>query len=74
MVTVPLFRRHRILTQVAGHHMNVVKVLAPLVIEESDLRQFVCALEEVLTDIEARLFRRYASLGLELGRRSLTAR
>jgi ornithine--oxo-acid transaminase len=74
MVTVPLFRRHRILTQVAGHHMNVVKVLAPLVIEESDLRQFVSALEEVLTDIEARLFRRYARLGLELGRRSLTAR
>ena len=74
MVTVPLFRRHRILTQVAGHHMNVVKVLAPLVIEEGDLRQFVSALEDVLTHIEARLFRRYASLGLELGRRSLTAR
>jgi ornithine--oxo-acid transaminase len=74
MVTVPLFRRHRILTQVAGHHMNVVKVLAPLVIEESDLRHFADALTEVLGEIEARLFRRYASLGLELGRRSLTAR
>ncbi len=74
MVIVPLFRQHRILTQVAGHHMNVVKVLAPLVIEEGDLRRFVSALESVLEEVEAGLFRRYASLGLELGRRSLTAR
>jgi acetylornithine/succinyldiaminopimelate/putrescine aminotransferase len=74
MLIVPLFRKHRILTQVAGHHMNVVKVLAPLVIEESELRRFVDALEDVLADVEARLFRRYAGLGLELGRRSLTAR
>ena len=74
MVIVPLFRRHRILTQVAGHHMNVVKILAPLVIEESDLRRFTDSLADVLADVEARLFRRYASLGLELGRRSLTAR
>jgi ornithine--oxo-acid transaminase len=74
MVIVPLFRRHRILTQVAGHHMNVVKVLAPLIIEESELRRFVSALEDVLGDVESRLFRRYARLGLGLGRRSLTAR
>jgi ornithine--oxo-acid transaminase len=74
MVTVPLFRRHRILTQVAGHHMNVVKVLPPLVIEASEVRRFADAIAEVLAEIEARLFRRYASLGLELGRRSLTAR
>jgi ornithine--oxo-acid transaminase len=74
MVIVPLFRKHRILTQVAGHHMNVVKVLAPLVIEEDDLRGFVAALESVLRSVEEGLFRRYASLGLDLGRRSLTAR
>jgi ornithine--oxo-acid transaminase len=74
MVIVPLFRKHRILTQVAGHHMNVVKVLAPLVIEESELERFAAALEEVLADVESRLLRRYAGLGLELGRRSLTAR
>ena len=74
MVIGPLFHKHRILTQVAGHHMNVVKVLAPLVIEESELRRFVAALEDVLSDVEGRLLRRYASLGLELGRRSVTAR
>ena len=74
MVIVPLFHRHRVLTQVAGHHMNVVKVLAPLIIEESELRRFVAALEDVLGDVESGLFRRYAGLGLGLGRRSLTAR
>jgi ornithine--oxo-acid transaminase len=74
MITVPLFAEHRILTQVAGHHMNVVKALPPLVIAEDELRRFVAALEQVLVAAEDHLFRSYASLGFELGRRSLTAR
>jgi ornithine--oxo-acid transaminase len=74
MVTVPLFRDHRILTQVAGHHMNVIKALPPLVIEEEELRRFVQALEEVLSAAEHHLFRSYASLGFELGRRGLVSR
>jgi acetylornithine/succinyldiaminopimelate/putrescine aminotransferase len=74
LVTVPLFRDHRVLTQVAGHHMNVVKALPPLVIGEDELRRFASALGEVLAGAEEHLFRSYASLGLELGRRSLTAR
>jgi ornithine--oxo-acid transaminase len=74
LVTVPLFRDHRILTQVAGHHMNVVKALPPLVTPEDELRRFASALEQVLGAAEEHLFRSYASLGLELGRRSLAAR
>ena len=74
LVTVPLFRDHRILTQVAGHHMNVIKALPPLVISGEELRRFVVALEDVLTAAEDRLLRSYASLGFELGRRSLVAR
>jgi ornithine--oxo-acid transaminase len=74
LVTVPLFRDHHILTQVAGHHMNVVKALPPLVIEEEELRRFVSALDQVLADAEEHLFRSYASLGFTLGRRTLTAR
>jgi ornithine--oxo-acid transaminase len=74
LVTVPLFREHRILTQVAGHHMNVIKALPPLIITEHELRGFAAALADVLADAEDHLFRRYASLGLGLGRRTLTAR
>src|SRR5207248_4997815 len=43
-ITVPLFRDHRVLTQVAGHHMNIVKALPPLVISEEELRWFANAL------------------------------
>ena len=74
MVTVPLFHEHRILTQVAGHHMNVVKALPPLITPEDELRRFGAALKDVLRGVEEHLFRRYASLGLELGRRSLATR
>ena len=74
MVTVPLFREHHILTQVAGHHMNVIKALPPLTIPEEDLRRFAAALEPVLGDVESGLLRGYASLGLDLGRRMLFAR
>jgi ornithine--oxo-acid transaminase len=74
MVIVPLFHEHRILTQVAGHHMNVVKALPPLVIGEDELRRFAGALREVIAGVEEHLFRSYASLGFELGRRSLASR
>jgi ornithine--oxo-acid transaminase len=74
MVIVPLFHEHRILTQVAGHHMNVVKALPPLVTGEDELRRFASALREVLTGVEEHLFRSYASLGFELGRRTLPHR
>jgi ornithine--oxo-acid transaminase len=52
LVTVPLFHEHRILCQVAGHRMNVVKALPALVIEEREIRRFAAALEEVLASAE----------------------
>ncbi|HYX77160.1 MAG TPA: aspartate aminotransferase family protein [Gaiellaceae bacterium] len=48
LVVVPLFRDHRILSQVAGHGLNVVKALPPLVVTEGDLDWFVSALEETV--------------------------
>jgi ornithine--oxo-acid transaminase len=45
-VVGPLFRRHRILSQVAGHSLNVVKGLPPLVVTESDIDWFASALED----------------------------
>ncbi len=52
LVTVPLFHRHRIFCQVAGHRMNVIKALPPLVIEEEDIRRFAAALEETVAAAE----------------------
>src|SRR5437870_5099611 len=48
LITVPLFHEHRILCQVAGHHMNTIKVLPALTIEESEIRRFAAALEETI--------------------------
>jgi ornithine--oxo-acid transaminase len=52
LITVPLFHEHRILCQVAGHHMNVVKALPALTIEESEIRRFAAALESVIAAAE----------------------
>jgi ornithine--oxo-acid transaminase len=52
LVTVPLFHDHRILCQVAGHRMNVVKALPALVISEDEVRRFAAALEEVVAAAE----------------------
>jgi ornithine--oxo-acid transaminase len=48
LVVVPLFARHRILTQVAGHDLAVLKILPPLVVTEEDLDGFVDALDDVI--------------------------
>ena len=50
MITIPLFKRHRILSQVAGHGCNVVKFLPPLVISEDDRRWIRDACDEVIAD------------------------
>jgi ornithine--oxo-acid transaminase len=52
LVTVPLFHDHRIFCQVAGQRMNVIKALPALVIEESEIRRFAAALEEVVAGAE----------------------
>jgi ornithine--oxo-acid transaminase len=44
-VVAPLFHRHRILSQVAGHDLNVIKALPPLTIEEAELERFAAALD-----------------------------
>jgi ornithine--oxo-acid transaminase len=48
LVVVPLFRDHRILSQVAGYAMPVLKALPPLVITEEDIDYFIGALEDVV--------------------------
>jgi ornithine--oxo-acid transaminase len=50
MVVTSLCTKHRILTQLAGHSMNVLKILPPLMIGEPEIARFVAALESVLVD------------------------
>jgi ornithine--oxo-acid transaminase len=52
LVVVPLFHRHRILTQVAADNVNVVKLLPPLVAGEEEVEYFVAALDDVLSSAE----------------------
>src|SRR5205823_1404179 len=52
LVVVPLFHRHRILTQVAADNVNIVKLLPPLVAGEEEVEYFVAALDDVLTSAE----------------------
>jgi ornithine--oxo-acid transaminase len=72
LVTVPLFHEHRIFCQVAGHRMNVIKALPPLVIEEAEIRRFAAALEEVVARAE-RLPSALTRFGLRIARQAVTA-
>jgi ornithine--oxo-acid transaminase len=48
LVVVPLFTEHRILTQVAGHDMAVVRILPPFVLTDDDVAEFAQALRETV--------------------------
>ncbi|MEU1666193.1 aspartate aminotransferase family protein [Streptomyces sparsogenes] len=50
MVVVPLLQRHRILTQVSGDHLEVIKLIPPLIIGEREVDRFVEAFTAVMED------------------------
>ena len=50
MVVTQMLAQHRILTQVAGHAMDVIKILPPLIIGEREVDMFVNALDSTLTE------------------------
>jgi ornithine--oxo-acid transaminase len=50
LITIPLLKRHRILTQVAGHASHTVKLLPPLVINEQDCEWIERSFDEVIAD------------------------
>ncbi len=50
LMVVPLFHRHRILTQVAADNVNIVKLLPPLICGQEEVDYFVAALDDVLGD------------------------
>jgi ornithine--oxo-acid transaminase len=50
MVVVAMFQRHRILTQVSGDHMEVIKLIPPLMIGDAEVKLFLDGLGDVLDD------------------------
>ena len=50
MVVVTLFQRHHILTQVAGDHMEVIKLLPPLTIGPAEVKLFSEAFADVMEE------------------------
>jgi len=73
LIVGPLFHDHRILCQVAGHRMNVVKALPALVIEEQEVRRFAAALEDVVARAE-RVPRAFARFGAGIAGRAFALR
>ena len=50
LITIPLFRDHKILTQVAGHESHTIKLLPPLVISRADCDWILNAFDTVIAD------------------------
>jgi ornithine--oxo-acid transaminase len=75
LVVVPLFTDHRILSQVAGHKVNIVKGLPPLVLSEEDVEWFCTALDAVLAGAQKmpRAMTRFAVRAVRAGRGSRRA-
>jgi ornithine--oxo-acid transaminase len=67
LVVVPLFSEHRILSQVAGHKVNIVKGLPPLTVTGSDLEWFADALDDVVSKAQ-RLGRTTTTFALRAAR------
>jgi acetylornithine/succinyldiaminopimelate/putrescine aminotransferase len=74
-IVVPLFQRHRILTQVAADNVNIIKLLPALIASETEIDLFVDALDELLVETEknsAWIFGFGASMVKGLARRTPT--
>jgi ornithine--oxo-acid transaminase len=50
LITIPLFKEHRILTQVAGHGSHTVKLLPPLVLSDRDCAWIERSFDAVIAD------------------------
>jgi 4-aminobutyrate aminotransferase-like enzyme len=68
-----LFHRHRILTQVSGDHIEVIKLIPPLIIGEREVDRFIAAFDDVMAEAHqgGRLTREFAGM---LAARTLAAR
>ena len=53
LILIPLFKKHRILAQVAGHAMPVIKLLPPLVVSDADVDAIIDAFDDVIGESHA---------------------
>ncbi|WP_037578305.1 aspartate aminotransferase family protein [Phaeacidiphilus oryzae] len=53
MVVVPLLQRHRILTQVSGDNIEVIKLIPPLIVGEKEADRFVDAFTSIMDEAHA---------------------
>jgi ornithine--oxo-acid transaminase len=70
---IPLLDKHHIITQVAGHPIDVVKLLPPLVISEDDVQWFLRAFEDVLAQMHKFPGPAWDVIG-DIGKMAVTAR
>jgi ornithine--oxo-acid transaminase len=50
LITIPLFKEHKVLTQVAGHGSHTVKLIPPLILNDEDCDWIVRAFNDVIAD------------------------
>jgi ornithine--oxo-acid transaminase len=48
LITIPLFKEHKLLTQVAGHASHTIKLLPPLVLSDADCDWIIGAFDNVI--------------------------
>ena len=52
MVVIPLMQKHKVLSQVAGYHVEVIKFLPPMIVTKDDMDWFLEGLDDVLADTQ----------------------
>lgn len=53
LIVMPLLTKHFILTQVSGHHQDIVKLIPPLTLTKEHVQKFVLALDTVLSECDS---------------------
>ena len=73
LITIPLFKEHKILCQVAGHAVHTIKLLPPLIITDDDCDWIERAFDAVIADSH-RVPGAVWSLGKTLAEHAMKAR
>ena len=50
IIVIPIFKDHKIVVQVAGHGLNVIKLIPPLTITDTDCDWIESAFDDVIAD------------------------